>query len=77
MYYNIIVNKKYIKTSEVIKMTHTTLKQVRHDRWEDNNGNYIWRDDFGAFIIYVNGTMERTDSLQKALEVMDSDRYWN
>lgn len=23
-------------------MTHTTLKQVRHDRWEDNNGNYIW-----------------------------------
>lgn len=28
-------------------MTHTTLKQVRHDRWEDNNGNYIWRDDFG------------------------------
>jgi hypothetical protein len=77
MYYNILVNKKYIKTSEVIKMTHTTLKQVRHDRWEDNNGNYIWRDDFGAFIIYVNGTMERTDSLQKALEVMDSDRYWN
>ena len=44
-------------------MTHTTLKQVRHDRWEDNNGNYIWKDDFGAFIIYVNGTMERTDSL--------------
>lgn len=27
-------------------MTHTTLKQVRHDRWEDNNGNYIWKDDF-------------------------------
>ena len=32
---------------------------------------------FGAFIIYVNGTMERADSLKKALEVMDSDRYWN
>lgn len=44
---------------------------------EDNNGNYIWKDDFGAFIIYVNGTMERADSLKKALEVMDSDRYWN
>jgi hypothetical protein len=58
-------------------MTHTTLKQVRHDRWEDNNGNYIWKDDFGTFIIYVNGTMERADSLKKALEVMDSDRYWN
>lgn len=58
-------------------MTHTTLKQVRHDRWEDNNGNYIWEDDFGAFIIYVNGTMEKADSLKKALEVMDSDRYWN
>lgn len=28
-------------------MTHTTLKQVRHNRWEDNNGNYIWKDDFG------------------------------
>lgn len=58
-------------------MTHTTLKQVRHDKWKDNKGNYIWKDDFGAFIIYVNGTMERTDSLKKALEVMDSDRYWN
>lgn len=58
-------------------MTHTTLKQVRHDRWEDNNGNYIWKDDFGAFIIYVNGTMERAGSFKKALEVMDSDRYWN
>lgn len=58
-------------------MTHTTLKQVRHDRWEDQNGNYIWKDDFGNYIIHVNGTFECAGTLEKALRVMDSDRYWN
>lgn len=58
-------------------MTHTTLTQVKSNRWEDNKGNYIWKDDFGAFIIYVNGTTERADSFQKALGIMDPDRYWN
>lgn len=58
-------------------MTHTTLKQVRSNRWEDKNGNFIWKDDFGMFIINVNGTTEIAQTLEKALEVMDSDRYWN
>lgn len=58
-------------------MTHTTLNKIKNNRWEDNKGNYIWKDDFGAYIVYVNGTTERADSLQKALDIMDSDRYWN
>lgn len=58
-------------------MIHTTLTKVKSNRWEDNKGNYIWKDDFGTFIVYVNGTTERADSLQKALDIMDSDRYWN
>lgn len=58
-------------------MTHTTLIQKRSNRWEDNNGNYIWKDDFGTFIIFVNGTTECAKTLEKALEIMDSDRYWN
>ena len=58
-------------------MKHTTLKQVRKNRWEDENGNYIWEDDFGTFIIYVNGIRECAQKLERALVVMDSDRYWD
>ena len=44
-------------------MKHTTLKQVRKNRWEDEKGNYIWKDDFGTFIIYVNGIRECAQTL--------------
>lgn len=58
-------------------MKHTTLTQTRSNRWEDKNGNYIWKDDFGTFIIKVNNTTECAKTLKKALEIMDSDKYWN
>ena len=58
-------------------MVHTTLTQVKSNSWEANKGNYIWKDDFGKYIVCVNGVTEIADSLKKALEVMDSDRYWN
>ena len=58
-------------------MTHTTLKQVNLNRWEDANGNYIWKDDFGTFIIHVNGTTECAQTLERALAIMDSDKFWN
>lgn len=61
----------------MIIIKHTTLKQVRKNRWEDEKGNYIWKDDFGTFIIYVNGIRECAKTLERALAVMDSDRYWN
>lgn len=58
-------------------MRHTTLTQTRTNRWEDENGNYIWKDDFGTFIISVNGVSECATTLEKALAIMDCDRYWN
>lgn len=60
-------------------MTHTTLRQVRNNRWEDinNKSNFIWKDDFGMFIISVNGSQEVAKTLEKALAVFDCDRYWN
>ncbi len=58
-------------------MTHTTLTQVSSNRWEDKNGNYIWKDDFGNYAIHVNGTNEIANSLEKALKIMDSNRYWD
>ena len=60
-------------------MTHTTLIQTRSNRWEDKNNkeNFIWRDDFGQFIIFVNGVQEVAKTLEKALTVFDCDRYWN
>lgn len=58
-------------------MKHTTLKQIKSNRWEDKNGNYIWKDDFGIFIIYVNGVTECANTLEKALKIMDSDKFWD
>ena len=58
-------------------MIHTTLTQVKVNKWEDNKGNYIWKDDFCNFVVSVNGTTEIASSLEKALEIMDCDRYWN
>lgn len=58
-------------------MKHTTLTQTRGNRWEDEKGNFIWKDDFGKYIIRVNGATECATTLEKALEIMDSDRYWN
>lgn len=58
-------------------MTHTTLTKVKSNKWEDRNGNYIYRDDFGTFIIFVNGVTECAKTLEKALAIMDLDKYWN
>lgn len=58
-------------------MTHTTLTQVSKSRWEDKNGNFIWRNDFGQYEIRVNGNCEVAATFEDALKVMDSDRYWN
>ena len=60
-------------------MTHTTLAQVKTNRWEDinNKENFIWKDDFGQFIIFVNGVQEVAKTLEKAFAVFDCDRYWN
>lgn len=57
-------------------MRHTTLKQIRHDKWEDANGNYIYKDEFDQYIVCVNGTYEIAGSLESALNTMDKDTYW-
>ena len=45
------------------------LKQIRSNKWTDENNNYIWKDDFGTFIIRVNGTTECAKTLEKALAI--------
>ena len=57
-------------------MKNTTLKQVRTNKWEDANGNYVWKDDFGTYVISVNGYVECAKTLEKALAVMDLDKFW-
>lgn len=57
-------------------MTNTTLTKVSSCRWEDKNGNYIWKDDFGTYIISVNGNHECANTLDKALAIMDLDKFW-
>ena len=57
-------------------LKHSTLNQVSSNKWEDKDGNNIWKDDFGTFKVRVNGTNEVASSLEEALKVFDSDRYW-
>lgn len=45
------------------------LKKIRTNRWEDENGNWIWEDDFGHFQILVNGIPEITNTFEKALKI--------
>ena len=52
------------------------IKQVRANRWETENGDYIWRDDFGAYIVRVNGTTECTNTFDKALKIINNNKYY-
>ena len=51
------------------------LRQVGSNRWETAEGNFIWKDDFGHFQVKVNGTFEITDTFDKAVAIINSDRY--
>ena len=54
-----------------------TLKQVRSNRWEADNGDYIWKDDFGDYQIQVNGFCEVATSLEKAINIINNPKYYN
>ena len=51
------------------------LVQIKSNRWETEEGDYIWKDDFGTYIIKVNGIMECADTFDKAVKILNSDRY--
>ena len=42
------------------------LKQITSNRWQDEKRNYIWKDAFGEYKVFVNGTIERFATFEKA-----------
>lgn len=45
------------------------LNKIKSNKWVDEKGNYIWRDDFGTFIISVNNTVECAKTFDKAVAI--------
>ena len=47
------------------------LTQINKNRWETKDGDYIWRDDFGAYIVKRGNTHEITDTFEKAVRILN------
>ena len=51
------------------------LKQIFKNKWETENGDYIYLDDFGNYSVKVNGWLEITNTFEKAVKILNSARY--
>lgn len=61
---------------KTLNLKHTTLTEIFEGCYKDENGNSIYKDDFGSYIIMVNGNSETAPSLGNAVKTMNNDRYW-
>ena len=59
-----------------LNLKHTTLTEVFEGCYKDEDGNTICEDDFGGYRLMVSGNPEMASTLKKAIETMNSDRYW-
>lgn len=70
-------NQLFGTNVEMTDITVRQLKKVNNNRWETNNGDYIWKDDFGSYQIKVNTTYEITNSLERAVAIINNPKYYN